>query len=310
MVKQPLRKIVRLLDGQGKRGQSLVEMTLTFPIFALLLFGMIEIGWFANNYLTLLDITREAGRYGATIDPINDWDYPSSAIPDSVDNFDKGDEHMLMGGANASCMDNILYGGTMEIRYYVNVACRAYMNMPPLVFKFNEDQIVVSVISYKPDIGDKEVDILARYPNDLNECGLEPDPNNPADESDGVSGTNDNEPFIGYAWPYSKQNHEIGYNPGCYGSEFNVNKWADGSVADPNLLGTLREWSIWHRMNDHLSDQELELMSPGAMVTVEIFWQHYQLLGLPFFSVLANPTQIHVWTIMPNSAAEPTPTPI
>jgi hypothetical protein len=89
-----------------------------------------------------------------------------------------------------------------------------------------------------------------------------------------------------------------------------VNKWEDGSVADPELLGTLREWSIWHRMNDHLSDQELELMSPGAMVTVEIFWQHYQLLGLPFFSVLANPTQIHVWTIMPNSAAEPTPTPI
>lgn len=68
-----LLKIVRLLDGTpavyGKRqsGQSVVELALITPILIILLAGLIEIGWFANNYLTLLDVTRAGARRGAVL---------------------------------------------------------------------------------------------------------------------------------------------------------------------------------------------------------------------------------------------------
>ena len=68
-----LRKIVQILDGTpaeyGKRraGQSVVELALITPILIVLFSGMVEIGWFANNYLTLLDVTRAGARRAATL---------------------------------------------------------------------------------------------------------------------------------------------------------------------------------------------------------------------------------------------------
>mgnify|MGYP001013003906 CR=1 FL=1 len=55
------RRLLDLLDGRptGARGQSLVELTLTLPVLLVMLMGLTEIGWYANNYLTLLDVVRE-----------------------------------------------------------------------------------------------------------------------------------------------------------------------------------------------------------------------------------------------------------
>jgi hypothetical protein len=44
-----------------------VELALITPILIVLFSGMVEIGWFANNYLTLLDVTRAGARRGATL---------------------------------------------------------------------------------------------------------------------------------------------------------------------------------------------------------------------------------------------------
>ena len=62
-----LRRLLAVLDGTptGTRGQSLVELTLTLPILLVMLMGLTEIGWYANNYLTLLDVVREAS--GGTV---------------------------------------------------------------------------------------------------------------------------------------------------------------------------------------------------------------------------------------------------
>ncbi|MCC6804134.1 MAG: pilus assembly protein, partial [Anaerolineae bacterium] len=92
-----LVKIIRLLDGTpavyGKRqsGQSVVELALITPILIVLLAGLIEIGWFANNYLTLLDVTRAGARRGAVLQDQQSplfWDdsysyLPHSLLPDS-----------------------------------------------------------------------------------------------------------------------------------------------------------------------------------------------------------------------------------
>ncbi len=51
-----------------ERGQSMVEMALAFPILLLVLAGTLEVGKYFNDYLTILDATREAARYGANND--------------------------------------------------------------------------------------------------------------------------------------------------------------------------------------------------------------------------------------------------
>lgn len=73
-MRKNIRRILRILDGtpQGygeKRtaGQSMVELTLVMPILFALLVGLVEIGWFSRNYLTLLEVTRVGARRGATL---------------------------------------------------------------------------------------------------------------------------------------------------------------------------------------------------------------------------------------------------
>jgi Flp pilus assembly protein TadG len=51
---------------QRSRGQSLVEFALAFPLFILLLAGMIDFGIGLYSYMTLVNATREGARLGAT----------------------------------------------------------------------------------------------------------------------------------------------------------------------------------------------------------------------------------------------------
>jgi hypothetical protein len=67
----PLKKIVHILDGtpaeygRGKqRGQSLVELAFVTPILIIMIAGIVEIGWYANNYIALLEAAKVGARRG------------------------------------------------------------------------------------------------------------------------------------------------------------------------------------------------------------------------------------------------------
>lgn len=68
-----LRRIIQILDGtpqtygKKQRGQSTVELALITPLLIVLLVGLVEIGWFARNYLTLLEVSRVGARRGAVL---------------------------------------------------------------------------------------------------------------------------------------------------------------------------------------------------------------------------------------------------
>ncbi len=51
------------------RGQSIVEFTLLLPLLLMLLSSLIEFGFMVNEYLDLIDTTRETARYLADQDP-------------------------------------------------------------------------------------------------------------------------------------------------------------------------------------------------------------------------------------------------
>ncbi len=96
-MKKVFKTILAVLDRTpgSSRGQSLLELSLTMPVFFVMLLGLVEIGWMANNYLILVDVSREAGRYGSVRDPVENWvpgmekTYHRMDCDDSVVTFNK-----------------------------------------------------------------------------------------------------------------------------------------------------------------------------------------------------------------------------
>src|SRR3989304_3850937 len=54
---------------RGAGGQSLIELALVVSVLMFMLIGIVEYGFLLNQYLNLLDATRETARYGAGKDP-------------------------------------------------------------------------------------------------------------------------------------------------------------------------------------------------------------------------------------------------
>jgi hypothetical protein len=65
MKKNPMKRRRRF------RGQSIVEFTLLLPLLLMLLSSLIEFGFMLNEYLDLIDTTRETARYLADQDPFS-----------------------------------------------------------------------------------------------------------------------------------------------------------------------------------------------------------------------------------------------
>jgi hypothetical protein len=342
------RRIGAALNGRSRRGQSLIELTLTLPILLLLFFGMVEIGWYANNYLVLLDASREAGRRGATLDPITDW---TLGLSDQAFRHDccVGGDPTLCDYRNERTEMEAYYEAVMTFlsdpgadtgakarletlinspfRYFDNVACQVLFNLPPLDFKWDMDEVIVSVFSYvppygasdyqPPDFPSRPVDWPftrieptypisgGRLPIERNQCLVVTPAENTIDHIGftltGVGDTNcdpsavadplssNPETFCGRCDPTTGEycaNHRRA--DGCWGSE-----WDPGEIEE--------------RLYEYEKDGQTVGLS-GGLVLVEVFWWHEQLLGMPFFSSLANPSEIYVWVMFPVSAAEPPPT--
>lgn len=312
-LKRTFRRALAVLDGRAKRtrGQSLVELTLTFPILMLMLLGLVEIGWLANNYLTLLDATREAGRYGSVRDPNQwqigyetsyhmmdcDWHDPSGnsgILGDGATHFTKYQNEPLSTYPGPSLGAPFADGvETQSLQFYDGVACSAMTNILPLPFDDSTDDIVISVFSYAYFQNDNRIHVVGRLPSRANECTDADEPFKDiyyklrANQYD--SGTNERR--LGYIF---RGNHIISDNPNCRGSEFTTNEIED------MLNRTLLDNS-----GGPITAPEIREMGAGGLVLVEIFWQHEQLLGIPIFSFFEDQFEIHVWSMFSNTAAEP-----
>jgi hypothetical protein len=56
----------------------------------------------------------------------------------------------------------------------------------------------------------------------------------------------------------------------------------------------------------------LNISAPTTgLVLVEIYYEYHQILGLPWIrAFVPDPVVLHAYSIMPNTAVEPTPTPV
>jgi Flp pilus assembly protein TadG len=66
-----MRSASRPSIGDSGRGQALVEFALVFPLFLLLLFGLIEVGRFVYVNNAFNEAAREAARFGS----VEQWRY-------------------------------------------------------------------------------------------------------------------------------------------------------------------------------------------------------------------------------------------
>jgi hypothetical protein len=73
-------------------------------------------------------------------------------------------------------------------------------------------------------------------------------------------------------------------------------------------------FSRFNNQSSTLTDLDSLGLNPSAlptgMIMVEIFYNHYQLMGMPLISnYIINPIPMHTYSIMPYPAADPTPIP-
>jgi hypothetical protein len=162
-----LLTVIRILDGTpavyGRRqsGQSVVELALITPILIVMLAGLTEIGWFANNYLNLLDVTRAGARRATTftdqLSPLS-WNNIHTYVPNSwlpsaeyhmPENPANGDNDARLRSRNYNpvtglCTETVP-NFSDAIGFYDSVICIMLRSMPPLRLEDNNvDDIIIS----------------------------------------------------------------------------------------------------------------------------------------------------------------------
>jgi len=117
-------------------GQSFVELAIVLPVLLFLLIGFVEVGAIIYNYLSLMDVVREAARFAADRDP-------------EVLNGD------MSSYPHSACLDDALH-------YYLDTACVI------IGTNFNQDidldpatdDVAISIFTIDNDV------VVDRKPND------------------------------------------------------------------------------------------------------------------------------------------------
>lgn len=153
------------------RGQGLLEFALFLPILLLLIAGVVEIAIYANDYMTVLDASREAARFGANLDPEltthHPFDMRAGAVP-----FPDVRPPELGGSLTPKQFREICQVG-QTTNFYYEVACLAYQNLPEVGFSSLDpvagDDIVITVVGIGngATLAHRWPLLSQKHPNDL-----------------------------------------------------------------------------------------------------------------------------------------------
>ena len=158
-MRQLLRTILRILDGSPsytmatqnrQRGQSMVELAFITPLLAILVAGAVEVGWYTNRWLSLLEVTRVGARSATflqgELSPLQ-WDNSASIHPNIQMNYlGRAESEPTVGAAQNArdCISGREYG------FYSFIACVVEESLTPLTLRTTTnavDDIVISVFA-------------------------------------------------------------------------------------------------------------------------------------------------------------------
>lgn len=179
-MRKVIRKIIEILDGtpavygQQERGQSLVEVAFVLPLLFMLIAGLVEVGWFANNYLALQEVTRTGASRGPVLTGDNSplfWNNAASNVRDLVAPGQEGngpaDSIVYIQDPNVT-VDPAIEATSLNYRnacatlidtdfgFYNLIVCQMLQSLDPLPYRVSRstpvgipeiDDIVVSVFA-------------------------------------------------------------------------------------------------------------------------------------------------------------------
>ncbi len=257
------------------RGQGLLEFALFLPILLLLIAGVVEVSLYANDYMTVLDASREAARFGANLDPEFTTHHPFD-MREGVPKFPDVRLPEMGGVMTSTGLLEVCRNGKTTNFYYA-VACLAYQNLPEVGFSsldpLEGDDIVISVVGVARTVGGGTPTrtIARRWPLVDQANPLDPPYHFRGAQNDGDA------------------------NPSCIAAQ----------------TENCRCWSLFGVRTSEFDNEailrHLQPQAPStAFVIVEIFHSHPQLIG--FFRIgdfIPDPIEMRPYAIFPVPAAEP-----
>jgi hypothetical protein len=282
-----LKRVIDILDGvpaakpDRSRGQSLVEMTVITPLLLIMFVGMVEIGWFAQNYLNLVEAAKVGARRAPFLNGVyspQQWNEAASLPPIAGLGFTltpadpgyKDDPRVTyrgMAGIGPQTCESILPD---EFGFFNTIACTVADAMDPLRLKLGngKDDIVVSGFSIQRmrvgagsgqfDINPashgsttsyedgSQVVVVGRWPSRANECYLwgERDPFDWI-TNDTLDWDEVNNP-AGPQYPLIRINYELGVWDELAGTSGDYIGWLDGG--DEKVVGFV--WTGQRQIED------------------------------------------------------------
>ena len=150
-----------------ERGQSFVELSLVVVFLMIFVAGIVEFGFMLNNYLNLVDASREAVRYSSNFDPFN----PDGSLDENFfnDTVRLTEEVMAPVALDASKGDDVVIsifsvGDGVYVRYPDNNGWSANKIH---VSKLSNAEIQGRLDSSAPPTGVLLVEIFYNYPQVL-----------------------------------------------------------------------------------------------------------------------------------------------
>lgn len=171
-------------NASKPKAQSLVEFAITLPIIIILLSGVVEFGFALNFYLSLLDASRQAARWGSNLDPFNpdksdNYTFYSNVAAEARYNLDpsvlnpsyEGRKIVLDASTDDVVVSVFSINGTTVTRYPTAGSYHLFNNVTPI---FNETQIANNLVTGAPNAGVLVVEVHYNYHQVLNLPWIDP----------------------------------------------------------------------------------------------------------------------------------------
>lgn len=267
------------------RGQSLVELALFLPVLLILLSGLVEFGFGLNQYINVVEATREGARFGVDGDPGNEpfKDDPARADRDLVADL----SGYLV--SDTTCQDDPSTPAVEETTrdYYGQIACIVQRAADPITLTPSNSDIIITVVRTYRDA----------------QCDNPPPPPTPTPDPNGVECQTEILPEPYGFWPYMITQVPSGMS--------------STSPGDPTVAG---RWQLYNsglttqfdrtRIQNYLSSTPIRSQSSAGVLIVETYYNYEMLLKLPWITqFVPDPILFYTYTIVPLPAAEPRPTP-
>lgn len=243
------------------RGQSLVEMAVIAPILVLMFIGLMEIGFFLWGYMTILNTDREAARF-AVRPGVLDVEYAETG-------------EVIISGYSDIITHTLVVGqgnGNLHLREYLENE-RVGNDGP-------KAQVIVTVLGVDTNEPCRPAESCYDHRDELSNWTPRCDP----EES----------------YYHDYPNDDIIISP--LNNDSTVFVYPVGSDNRSRIDNIAERLTTMKAGNDRLNCEfgvhNNHFWKDDISVTVEIYYEQYQLLGFPLLTWLGDPIPIHVQTTM------------